>query len=129
MTKFTVRAINRNKDYRQICSWWDCRDIPAVPLGLLPLNGFIVPGVCAGFLYLTDSDLAIIEGFISNPEATPITRNVGLDLITAALCARAKTLGYIAISAFTQLDIITSRATKHGFAVSQGQYRLVTRRI
>lgn len=129
MTNIIARPINRNKDYGYISRWWSERDLPPIPLGLLPLNGFIVPGVCAGFLYLTDSDLAIIEGFVSNPKTTQMERDPALNAVTAALCERAKALGYTAISAFTQTEKITSRATKHGFAVSPGHYRLVTRRL
>jgi hypothetical protein len=125
----TVRAYDPRKDYETLTVWWDGHGVEHTPDNLLPAFGLVVPGVCAGFLYQTDSDLALIEGLISNPETSAQIRDEALDDLVTALCVQARTLGYQAISGFTQVPRVASRAQRHGFKIGDGTYQLVTRRL
>lgn len=82
---------------------------------LFPVTGFIVEKVAAGFLYITDSSVSIIDCYISNPKADLKSRSNALDAITRALITCAKEYDTKVLKCDTQLEAIKSRAVKHGF--------------
>lgn len=88
-----VRAVVSADDYWEIASWWKARGQHVPPPNALPSTGRIVPGVCAGFLYKTDSTLAFLEGFITNPEASLRERSKAFDVVFAALVDAAAGMG------------------------------------
>lgn len=109
-----VRAVNEN-DFKDI-SYWACqRGIALEPSSFFPKHGFIVQAVAAGFIYLTDSNLAIIDCYVANPRSEKSVRNEALDLITRELIKTAKELGYTIIKCDTQIDAVKERAKHHGF--------------
>ena len=124
-----IHSYKPDRDYETIALWWQAHGLDPIPLEFLPAVGFVVSQVCAGFLYQTDTDLALIEGLVSNPETPAQLRDEALDAVVEALCSEAKKLGYLAISGFTQVPKVVSRAKRHGFKPGQGSYRLVTRRL
>lgn len=56
-------------DIGEVNSWYRARSLAEVPEKSFPENGFIVRGVAAVFIYLTDSDIALLEGLITNPDS------------------------------------------------------------
>lgn len=56
------------EDLDEINEWYEKRELPKFVKALCPKLGFIIHGVAAVFVYLTDSEIAIIEGLVSNPE-------------------------------------------------------------
>lgn len=86
-----------------------------MPPHTLPKVGFISPGVAAGFLYQTDSCVAIIDGYISNPVLNRADRDEALDEVTQALLNKAKELGFTHVKCETKLTSIGARAERHGF--------------
>ena len=65
----------RTKDYSKLKGWWEKWKWTPIPQQSLPDNGkggIMVydenNDICAGFLYLTNSDMGWIEFIISNPE-------------------------------------------------------------
>lgn len=101
-------------DLNDIRSWYEKREKP-VPTGDLPKVGFIEPNVACGFLYQTDSDFCLIEGYATNPEAESKMRNEALNAITAALIEAASSLGFKKVYAITKETSISGRAVNHGF--------------
>lgn len=59
----------RESDYAELSTWYGARGLSPPPPEGLPLTGLWIPSVGAGFLYRTDSSLALIEGVITNPAA------------------------------------------------------------
>lgn len=102
-------------DFDEISRWFDVRGKTMPHRSLFPSTGFIVNGIAAGFVYFTDSNVAIIEGYISNPHVDSKTRSNALDIITAELLMKAKSSGYKLLKCDTQLEAIKIRAKKHGF--------------
>lgn len=68
------------KDYNMICAWWDNHnEIGPLP-GMMPVPGSFIceindEPIVALSVYLTSSNLAYIEGYISNPSAIKEVRN------------------------------------------------------
>lgn len=103
------------EDYSQLTGWYKLRDAPVPPIEFFSDHGYIMDGVAAGFLYLTNSAVAIIDGYISNPESDKNTRDNALDWITIHLTAHAKTAGYKLIKCDSKLKEVITRAKDHGF--------------
>jgi hypothetical protein len=102
-------------DYEQITRWYKRRALVSPVPGYLPKTGFIVDDIAAGFLYLTDSRLGILDCFISNPTSEQDERDAALNLITKSLLTAAVNLECKAIKADTQSRAIAKRAMNHGF--------------
>jgi hypothetical protein len=81
----------------------------------LPQVGFVVPDKAAGFLYRTDSSVALIEGIIAAPGLSREERNGAVDAIVAAVRDEARRQGFKLLLGYSQLDAIKVRAEKFGF--------------
>lgn len=114
-------------DHEMIRDWYRGWLMKPVPRELLPETGLIVNGVCAGFLYLTNSGLGLIEGYISNPEASPELRSEGLDELTSALLSLAKEKGVVVVKCETRLSQVAERALKFEFKEIPGVRSLIRR--
>jgi hypothetical protein len=101
-------------DLSEINGWYAARNFPPVPREKLPENGRIVPGVAAGFLYLTDSSIALLEGYVTNPSAGLRQRSCAIDEITRALLTEAKIRGASEVVAICAARGIERRAQAHG---------------
>lgn len=66
-----VCKVNR-EDISEIASWVAKRGLNPIPESSIPEAGFIIRGIAALFVYLTDSDIAMLEGLISNPDESAI---------------------------------------------------------
>jgi sugar phosphate isomerase/epimerase len=112
-------------DLDEINNWYSAHNLPPMKLSLLPKIGFIEPNVAAAFLYQTDSRLAIIENFISNPESDSVIRGKAIDKIADMLVEIAQSLGVELIVGMTQSKSIEKLAYRHGFQ-SLGEYKMVS---
>src|SRR5688500_8750332 len=97
--------------------WCVQRELPATSLDILPTRGCIVRGIAAGFLYQTDSQVAFLEGIISNPESDDSDRDKALDVIFLALFDIAAALGFTFVWGFTCRPEVVTRAQRLGFQV------------
>lgn len=104
-------------DFDELGRWYLARWGSVPHKSLFPPIGFIVEGIAAGFLYLTDSSIAIIDGYISNPETDSKTRSDALNAITEALIGFAKSHGVKRLKCDSQSEAIKKRALSHGFTL------------
>jgi hypothetical protein len=102
-------------DYPMISQWYLAQMEPCPPLDLLPKNGFIVEDICAGFLYLTDSRLGIIDLYISNPEISKDYRDKALNLVTLEIIDKAKEYNCRVLIATSNIAAVKRRTELHGF--------------
>lgn len=107
--------------YPELCEWFKARKLPPPTFKQLPVNGFIIPDTAAGFVYLTDSEVAILDCFISNPLSTEVNRDIALDLIVKHLESCACVHGAKILICNSQIKAIEDRALSHGFT-STGHY-------
>lgn len=80
--------------YKAVASWYHARGLEAPTPDKLPETGFIVDGIVAGWLYRTDSSVALIDGVISNPATLPGRRRLALKRLAAVLTDLAVATGY-----------------------------------
>lgn len=76
----------------EVNEWRKKRGSASIDGSSFPENGLIIPGVAAVFIYLTDSDIAMIEGLISNPSAGIMERGRGIKRLVSAAHATASKL-------------------------------------
>jgi hypothetical protein len=99
-------------DLQEVNAWCAAHGRDPLPAERLPPTGAIVPGVACGFLYRTDSAVALLEAFITNPAATLRRRSAAVDEITLALLAQARGSYVMAICT---AGGTARRAPRHGF--------------
>ena len=116
------------EDYSQMERWGNARDVKPPPINLLSDTGLIVDDVAVGFLYITNSDLGIIEGYMTNPEADKFDRHKALNGITLELIEMAKNAGCKLLKCDTKLNEIVTRAKDFGF-VELGQYKTFVKEL
>ena len=109
----------------QLKLWYGQWNVPDV-IDLLPETGFIIPGMCAIFLYLTNSKVSFLDGFICNKDIPKEIRNICLDKVVKATCQLSDDKGYKLMSATTNLPAVIERSIKFGF-VPAGQYEMLLR--
>lgn len=99
-------------DYPTIQRWWKEHGMDPYPESRLPKHGFIVPGVAAVFFYCTDTDTAILEYCVSNPDAPRGEVYEAIAAITEACQKKAGELGYTQMYLLTHVSGIIEFAKK-----------------
>lgn len=102
--------------FSEVSTWYEARGVRITP-DSLSHTGFIVPGIAAGFLMLTDTSACILEPFIANPEATAEERDDALNTIIAKLILEAKAMKFKRIFGFSNNPPMLKRAQEFGFKV------------
>lgn len=88
-----VKIINLDIDYFKLCEWWKQYNMAPIPKNSLSTNGIMIGNYCAGWYYKTDSDIGLIENFISNKETKKEDKEKALDLLFEILINMAKLNG------------------------------------
>lgn len=101
-----------------VAHWWVGHKWPVLPLAALPASGFVVPGVCAGFLYFTDSEIAILEWVVSNPKASTMEVGRGIKAIVEAAISTALNEGYSMIFSYVKSKGLQKLYERQGFKVT-----------
>lgn len=102
-------------DFAEINSWREMRHVPILDKSIYPENGLIEPDCAAGFLTLTNSSVALLENFVSNPQASMRDREKAIATIGLALEERAKKNGAKYLVAWTQSEGIAKACLKRGY--------------
>lgn len=100
--------------YRVIASWYHARELEAPLAEMLPEVGYVVDKKVAGWVTLTDSNMAVIDTFISNPHTTPSSRAHAIEKLTGVLIDSAMALGYTKIICLTNVPTLKKEAFKYG---------------
>jgi hypothetical protein len=122
-----LRAFNP-LDLDEMNRWYDLRGEPGVKIEMLPRLGFLAPGIAAGFLYQTDSALALVEGLVSNPEALLCKRAKALHLILGALTDAAKDFGFKLVIGSSKKTGPVALTLRQGFR-KIGSFEMVVKEV
>lgn len=97
---------------------------------LFPIEtGLIMSGVCAGFLFLTETKVAYIDGLISNPALDKEFRSDCLDALCEALIDLAKYYQVKVLKCDTNLLHVQKRVLKYGFHQLGNDYKLFQKEL
>lgn len=105
----------KHSDYPLLESWYKAHNKPCPPEASLSDMGWIADGRVAGFLYVTPSDVCLIEGMIANPDTVPSLRQESLHKLSGFLVDMALLMGYRNIVAITEHPSISSVCERLGF--------------
>ena len=119
---FTVSKIKPGDYDNILVKWWKDWGFQSPPQDFLSDYGLIVydgeTPVCAGFLYLTNSSVAIINWVISNKEyRKKPNRNNAIDELLINLTYLCEKSGYKYIFVQNNNSSLIKRFEKHGFVV------------
>ncbi len=98
-------------------------------LEMFPPTGLIIENVCCAFLYETNSNVCIIEGFISNKEADKSIKDKCLDDIVKALMVIGKEKGFKYIKYDTRHQVVVDRGIRLGFKLLPYSYQALHRSL
>jgi len=97
---FNVRWL-KESDYETLVKWWKDYDWNPIDKSVLPnngLSGLMITkdeiDICAGFLYTSNSKMAMVEFIISNKDYKKRDKILALDLLINELTEIAKRNGY-----------------------------------
>lgn len=109
-------------DYEEVARWWKAHDWPALEPRMLSEAGLVVEGLCAGWLYKTDSCIALLEWVVGNPDADKELRSEALDLLIKTAKNMAKNQGYSLMFTFTSHPALIKRMhEKHAFEITDNK--------
>lgn len=101
-------------DLSEINGWYAAHGRSGVAAHQIPETGRVVPGVAAGFLYVTDSSIGFLDGYVTNRERRLRERSAAVDEITESLLVEARELGCRHVVAICMSRGVSRRARKHG---------------
>lgn len=118
----------QKSDYPTVCQWWDEWKWPRIPEDSLPRIGAITENACA-WLYQTDSDVCLIEWYITNPRLRKEQRAGILEPIVEQLCKTAKALGYQNVMSMVRNPHLIKRLNGINFSSEDENMTLMVRRL
>lgn len=108
-----------------IASWYAARKMRPPDPDVLSETGWIADERVAGWIYMTNSSLCMIEGIISNPFTASSLRQYSLQTLCSFLVDTSYILGYKRIMAASRLTGIYNIATKLGFRCVGDDYKIL----
>lgn len=114
-----------------IGSWWTSRgmNVGAGHLSCYPPTGFVVDNIVCGFVHITNSSVAIIDQWVSDPLATKEARRAAIDELFVLLCECAKEHGATIIWLTTSIQNVIRQSQRHGFQVLPIPFQFAARSL
>ena len=127
MNAMKVERFQAALHYETFCKWTRWYEMKPLPIQFLPEAGFVVEAVAMGFMYRTDSKMALIENLAANPMIPRETATQGLDLVVEAIADEGRKLGFEVLIGYTNVNAIIQRALRHGFTTDDEKFQVVTK--
>lgn len=118
---------SKHKD--QLIKWYKQWGWSLEILEMMPTTGLIVEGVCACFIYETNSNICFIESLISDRDVSSEEKDEYLDKMLEVVFHMAKEKGFKYIKGDTRYPKVEERAVKHGFKVAPYNYHAFFRSL
>lgn len=133
--ELSLRAL-KESDYEDMCSWWKWWRWPEISKATLPMNGMgglmvykdeIL--IAAGFLYLTNSNVALIEFIVSNPNYRQSDRKDALEVLIMGLEDVARSQGRDTIVSFARNKSLMNIHEKLNYTVDKNPSYEISKKI
>lgn len=111
-------AIRRyeDDDYEMVKEWYEARGKRPPSPDTMSDMGYIADERVAGWLYTTNSNVAMIEGIIADPHTIPSHRHQSLRLLLGFMIDTALLLGYPHIFGITSHPSMVKTCKQLGFS-------------
>ena len=136
--KFNFRTLNEN-DYEIIKRWWKWWRWPALPRDFLPDNGkggfmiekkgLINKPIASGFVYITNSNIVLLEWIISNPEYKEDDREEVIELLINKIEEVCREIGYKYILTMVKNKRLIKTHKKLGWVVDKKPSYEITKKL
>lgn len=117
------------EDYPVICGWLEKRGVPAPTIDHLPPVGWIVDDVCCGFLVQSDSGIAFVDFFVSNPDSSEEDRLAAYDMAWPITEKKARDLGFKMLGVYTKIPKVVAISMRHGMKYDQGPFFYLVKKL
>lgn len=118
-----------DKHEAQVVEWCKGREVPATVLEFRPEIGLIVPGYVVGFLYQTDSPIAMIEGVVANPDTKESERFTAIWDLWIEMIDVAKELGFHELWGYSSVPAMRDMCIRLGYRGDDSRYWFGSRRL
>lgn len=102
-------------DFGLIAGWYAERGLHVPDMASFSDTGFIADDRAAGFVYLTNSNVAMIDALITNPTTVPSLRRESVAKLVGVMIEFAISLGCTNIIALTEHPAVRKLCAQHGF--------------
>jgi len=133
--ELTTRALQES-DWETLQEWWTKWDWPKVAKEMLPLNGcgglIVYKGnipVIAGFLYLTNSNIAWMEWIISNKDYKEADRKEALKTLILELENIALSVGKNIIFSVSKSNSLIKMHKELGYTIDESPSYEIIKKI
>lgn len=116
-------------DYETISNWYKGHGHHIPRRTFFPGIGFIVEGIAVGFLFRTDSEVCIIEGFLSNKKAPNRDKAKAFDMIMESILYEAKRHYFSSIVGFSKTRSIEKLGKRFKFNKTKDIYSCLVKGI
>lgn len=113
----------------QVIAWCAGHEVPSTILELRPEIGLIIPGYVVGFLFQTDSPVAMIEGVVANPDTDETERFKAIWEFWIEMLALAKELGYKELWGYSHVPAVRDMCIRLGYRGTDSQYWFGSKRL
>lgn len=111
--------IYNNQNYEEICSWWKKQQWPVIPQESLSTSGFLVVNdnvnVLAGWVYETNSNIALLEFVVANPEIKGPQRDEAFELLFKTVDSYCKLRNFKFIFTMVRNESLMKRLENNSF--------------
>lgn len=118
----TTERFEYDKHYPELSVWLSHYGWPEIAPHMLPSFGSVSINndqmVCVGFLYKTDSSVALLEWVVGNPDAPFEIRAEGIKSVVKALLKEAKRDGFEAVFSFLRNKRLLGKYEETGFIIT-----------
>ncbi len=107
------------KDYSMFTTWWKAHGWEEIPPQMLSPDGIVIEedgkALCGGWVISTNTQTALFEWIVKNPEVKGKQAAEALDALIRTLKALAKRRGYVLYVTFLEHGGLTKRfIERHG---------------
>ena len=123
--EFNIRRLVEGDYENTLVDWWKSWGWEVIPKDFLPENGtgglMVSKGdvdICAGFIYLTNSKVALTEFVVSNKEYKEKDRSDAIQLLIDGIVMLAEERGYKYAHVILKNKSLLNKYKKSGYLVS-----------
>lgn len=126
---FDLRAVIPD-DYPVVCDWWKAWRWPAVPRDFLSDRGLMVEEggipLCAAWIFTTNSPLAYVDWYVSNPN---VRRPGAVEFLLEACAEEVARVGYKFIYSSVRNPHLLKKMERAGFFVGDREMVNLIRKV